>query len=110
MNKLEKKQNIGEWEAWTHPKDFVPHIYVKGTVPTNGEKPIFKLKVANQQGIVEKQLILELAPDQIDSNGKQSATVEDFNTPTIIKKYESVLIRTESVNPVAVVQIITKER
>ena len=99
-------QNIGKWEAWTHPLDLVPHIYVKGTVPTNGEKPIFNLKVAEQN----EHLILELSPDQVDPKGKDSSPVKEFKTQAASKKYETVLIRTKSNSRLAIVPVIEKGR
>ena len=103
-------KNIGEWEAWTYPADFVPQIFVKGTVPTDAEKPVFVLKRVGYQGINEKELILDLTPDAVVPDGKDSAPVETFSESMEFKHYETVFIKTDSIPHVATVSVIKKQR
>jgi hypothetical protein len=102
------KENIGKWEAWTYDMDLVPHIYVAGTIPTNGQKPIVSLTDAVPPAKKESDLLLDLSPNVVDPNGQEKLNVEPYEKPLSGSNYENVFIRTDSI--IAVIKVEHRER
>lgn len=107
---MSDQTNIGTWEAFTRQGDFIRHIYVHGSFPTDGSKPLFTLKEAEPQGIVPGQLILELSPDVIDPDGSTTGSTEPFSYMDAGNKINSVLIRTQSRSFIAGVPVESRPR
>jgi len=110
METQQSKTNIGTWKAWTNPLDFITHLYVSGTIPNDGEEPIYFLEEAVPQGVNGAELILVLKPDVINESGTQTANVQQFSKMDVDHQYSNVLITTESRGVIASVQVSAIER
>ncbi len=92
-------ENTGTWSATVQSAKNLFTLKVEGKIPTNGQKPIFKLTRIDPQGPNPTELILELSFSHlVDKNGQESETVYypiDPKEPKILEtedKYKTVLI------------------
>jgi len=109
QTQTDTQKYIGTWEAWTYPSDFIPHVYVSGKIPTNGERPVVHL-IKEDKDSNDKQLYLRLHPDIVNPDGKYSMDVSLYQESLMFKTLESVVIFTDKFNPLAVIPIKRRAR
>jgi len=94
--------NIGQWSAEIDNSGKTPLLFINGTFPTNGEKPMFHLRKNEPQGINSSELLLTLAFGTLaTAHGKVNVTVGYSKLLVIVDEYRTVLIVDENNRKVA---------
>lgn len=95
---MKNNENIGQWTAVTKRDGKTPQLFVNGIIPTNDEKPIFRLKPLESDPFNPTQLILILEfGSLVDEQGKFRVNIEQYNQALgSIYQYDTVLVLDDS--------------
>ena len=90
---METNQNIGKWTAIVKNEGKTPQIFVNGTFPTNGEKPVYELIKNEPQGINPTELLVTLIFGSLATKeGTVSFSVGKNWPMTTVEEFKTVLI------------------
>lgn len=107
LNKMDKSLNIGKWTAIVKKENQSLQIFVEGTFPTNGEKPLYELTKKTPRGINTSELVLTLDFGYLVT--KDGAVLFSVNYKEAIntsETYKTVLVLDENGRKIANIDVL----